>query len=310
MVNRWVAATGAVAGTGAAMLAWGAGVEVRSFRLRAVTVPVLAAGAPPVRVLHISDLHLLPRQERKRRFVHALAGLHPDLVVDTGDHLSAVDGLPALLDTLEPLLSLPGCFVFGSNDYSAPRPRNPVNYLLPDRLQTQPDDDDDIPLPVDQMRAALAGGGWADLNNAAATLDLADGRTVSLAGVDDPHIGLDDLDVLAANPAAGADLAIAVTHAPYRRVLDTAVGAGWPLVMAGHTHGGQLCIPGWGAIVSNCDLPVRQASGLSRWREPFGGTGWLHVSAGLGTSPYAPVRFACPPAATLLTLIAAPTGGT
>ena len=72
---------------------------------------------------------------------------------------------------------------------------------------------------------------------------------------------------------------------------------GFPLILAGHTHGGQLCVPGFGALVTNCDLPRRQAKGLSTRCTP-GDARALHVSAGLGTSPYAPVRFACPPEAT------------
>ncbi|GMA86526.1 hypothetical protein GCM10025868_17760 [Angustibacter aerolatus] len=71
-------------------------------------------------------------------------------------------------------------------------------------------------------------------------------------------------------------------------------------------------MPGYGALVTNCDLDRRRARGLSRWW-PGAGTvspraaaprdaAWLHVSAGLGTSPYTPVRFACRPEATLLTL--------
>jgi predicted MPP superfamily phosphohydrolase len=58
-------------------------------------------------------------------------------------------------------------------------------------------------------------------------------------------------------------------------------------------------VPLYGALVTNCGLDRGRARGLSR----YDGT-WLHVSAGLGTSPYAPVRFACPPEATLLTLVA------
>ena len=76
---------------------------------------------------------------------------------------------------------------------------------------------------------------------------------------------------------------------------------GFPLVLAGHTHGGQLWVPFYGALVTNCDLDPRRAEGLSRHTDST----LLHVSAGLGTSPYAPVRFACPPEATLLTLVAA-----
>jgi predicted MPP superfamily phosphohydrolase len=83
---------------------------------------------------------------------------------------------------------------------------------------------------------------------------------------------------------------------------------GFGLILAGHTHGGQLCVPGFGALVTNCDLPPRQAKGLSVHRadDGSGARSLLHVSAGLGTSPYAPVRFACPPEATLLTLVAGP----
>ena len=74
-------------------------------------------------------------------------------------------------------------------------------------------------------------------------------------------------------------------------------------MLAGHTHGGQVAVPFVGALVTNCDLPLRYAKGLHRWRHDRAET-WLHVSAGLGTSPYAPIRFACPPEATLMTLVA------
>jgi predicted MPP superfamily phosphohydrolase len=125
---------------------------------------------------------------------------------------------------------------------------------------------------------------------------------VELVGTDDPHIYRDRYDEVSGPADRAADLRLGVTHAPYRRVLDGMVRDGFELILAGHTHGGQLCVPGVGALVTNCDLPRQQAKGLSR--HEFGGrTSWLHVSAGLGTSPYAPVRFACPPEATLLTLV-------
>ncbi len=100
------------------------------------------------------------------------------------------------------------------------------------------------------------------------------------------------------------EVAVAVTHAPYRRVIDAMAYDGHDLIMAGHTHGGQVCVPFYGALVTNCDLDTRRVKGLSR-HSAGGHTSWMHVSAGLGTSPYAPVRFACPPEATLLTLTAA-----
>jgi uncharacterized protein len=98
---------------------------------------------------------------------------------------------------------------------------------------------------------------------------------------------------------------IGVTHAPYRRILDDFVDRGADLLLAGHTHGGQVCVPFYGALVTNCDLPREQVKGVSRWTHD-GRTAMLEVSAGLGTSIYAPVRFACRPEATLLTLTARP----
>ena len=107
-----------------------------------------------------------------------------------------------------------------------------------------------------------------------------------------------------AGPPDDADLAVAVAHAPYLRVLDRFTADGYALVLAGHTHGGQLRLPGYGALVTNCDLDPARARGLHR-HSAGGRSAWLHVSAGLGTSPYAPVRFGCRPEATLLTLVPA-----
>ncbi|MGH8823765.1 MAG: metallophosphoesterase [Jiangellaceae bacterium] len=287
--------------TAAGCLAYAAGYEVRAFRLRRFDVPVLSPGSRPLRVLHVSDLHMTPGQDRKKAWVRGLAALEPDLVVNTGDNLAHMQAVPAVLDALEPLLDRPGVFVFGSNDYYAPQMKNPARYLLPgNRASRMPGPD----LPWKELRVGFLDAGWVDLTNARSSL-VVDGRTLAFAGVDDPHRGFDRYaDV--AGPADRADLAIGVTHAPYRRVLDGMTADGYRLLLAGHTHGGQLCVPGWGALVTNCDLDTRRAKGVRR-HPAIGGRGasWLHVSAGLGTSPYAPVRFACFPEATLLTLTAA-----
>ena len=270
--------------------------EAGSYRLRRLEVPVLPAGAAPLRVLHLSDLHLTPRQQRKRRWVSSLAALEPDLVVNTGDNLAHPGAVPAVVDALGRLLDVPGAFVLGSNDYFAPRPKNPAAYLVgPSQVGGRT-----RRLPTGDLVRALTAAGWVDLDNARATLTVR-GLRVDLVGVDDPHLRRDRyLDVAqVANPDAA--VTIGVTHAPYRRVLDAMTRDGADLLLAGHTHGGQLAVPGYGALVTNCDLPTRYAKGLHRWQS-HRRTSWLHVSAGLGTSPYAPVRFACPPEATLLTL--------
>ncbi|MDX6358624.1 MAG: uncharacterized protein QOH37_1678, partial [Nocardioidaceae bacterium] len=117
---------------GAAGIAYAAGIEVRSFALRRVEVPCLPPGHRPIRVLHVSDLHLTPTQDRKQQWLRSLAALEPDLVVNTGDNLAHPDSVPVVLSAFGPLLDVPGVFVFGSNDYYAPTLRNPMWYLLPD----------------------------------------------------------------------------------------------------------------------------------------------------------------------------------
>ncbi len=94
-------------------------------------------------------------------------------------------------------------------------------------------------------------------------------------------------------------------------MLDQFAADGYDLILAGHTHGGQVCLPGGRALVTNCDLEHRSgprgSPGTRRRRPPAPpGSSWLHVSAGVGTSPFAPVRLFCRPEATLLTLVARP----
>jgi uncharacterized protein len=284
-------------------LAYAAGYEVRSYRLRRFEIPVLPPGSQPIRVLHVSDLHMTPNQRSKIDWVRGLAALEPDVVVNTGDNLAHSEAVSAVLYAFEPLLSLPGVFVFGSNDYYSPRPKNPAAYLLPTRGAARVHKPD---LPWQDLRDGLTDAGWLDLTNDRGTLTVAD-RLLSFAGVDDPHLGRDRYNVVSGPPAAGADLAVGVTHAPYLRVLDAMAADQYRLLLAGHTHGGQLCVPGYGALVTNCDLDTGRVKGVSR--HPAAGgpdAAWMHVSAGLGTSPYSPVRFACPPEASLLTLVAAP----
>ena len=304
LTRRLPTGLAAVAGVGVAAVAWST-VEAHWYTLRRVRVPVLAPGSPELRILHVSDLHLTPRQERKVAWVRSLAALDPHMFVDTGDNMAHRDALPPLLHALEPFLGLPGAFVMGSNDYFAPRPKNPARYLTADARHRRLTELER--LPADELAAALRSAGWKDLTNRRDVVEV-DGRTLSLVGVDDPHLDRDRFPVVRGHRPT-ADVRLGVTHAPYRRVLDAMHDDGSDLVLAGHTHGGQLCVPGWGALVTNCDIDTRRAKGLHGWPGPrpdrTGGqdSSWLHVSAGLGTSPFAPVRFACRPEATLVTLV-------
>ncbi|MPY83171.1 MAG: metallophosphoesterase [Actinophytocola sp.] len=298
----------ATAAIGAATLAYAAGIEPTRWTLRTAELPVLSRDARPLRVLHISDLHMLPGHTSKQRWVASLAELEPDLVVNTGDNLSHPAAVPAVLRALGPLLGVPGLFIFGSNDYFGPKPKNPARYLFERgenrKLIHGP------PLPWQDLRAAFIEHGWLDLTHVRTTITVA-GQKLAVAGVDDPHLHYDRYSAIAGRPDASAALRLGITHSPEPRVLDPFASDGYDLVLAGHTHGGQLRVPGLGALVTNCELDRSRARGTSRWSADM----WLHVSAGLGTSPFAPVRFACPPEASLLTLVprgstpAAKTGG-
>jgi predicted MPP superfamily phosphohydrolase len=290
---------GLVGAAGLSCLAYAGLYEVNSYRLRRIRVPVLPAGARPLRVLHISDLHMTPSNRSRQRWVSSLSGLEPDLVIDTGDNLADPDAIPYVTGSLGRLLDAPGVYVWGSNDYYAPSFKNPLAYLLPSRGPRNPGARQ---LPWTDLGRALKESGWIDLNHARSTLEL-HGVRVGLRGVDDAHLGQDRYaEVAGPVDRNEVDVAIGVTHAPYLRVLDAMAADGLDLIVAGHTHGGQVCVPFYGALVTNCDLEPSRAKGLST-HHAGGHEAYLEVSAGLGTSPYAPLRFACAPEATLMTLV-------
>ena len=297
-------ALGAVGAVGVGAAIWGVGIERHLYTVREASAAALAPGSTPVRVLHMSDAHMAPWQHRKQRWLASLAALEPDLIVNTGDNLGHRDGLAGIRRALTPFEGIPGVFVHGSNDVLAPAPRNPLKYFTgPSKGHHDPEQLDTAAMDAfftDEL-------GWHALNNAATRLTVA-GNSIEFLGVDDPHRGWDDVEALRREVASLGDpdvrsSRIAVTHAPYRRVLDDFIDLGADALFAGHTHGGQVCLPGFGALVANCDIPLKQAKGLSRWSHA-GRTVPLNVSAGCGHSIYAPVRFACRPEATLLTLTA------
>ncbi|MFF2022366.1 metallophosphoesterase [Streptomyces sp. NPDC058171] len=302
-----------IAAVGAAGLLYSAGFEARSYRLRRVTVPVLPRGMRPLRVLQVSDIHMVSGQRKKQRWLRSLAGLRPDFVINTGDNLSDPEGVPEVLDALGPLMEFPGAYVFGSNDYYGPTLRNPARYLFEKArgqhgLNGNPPAVGVVRNPWEDLRDGFDAAGWLNLTNTRSTLKLATGVSgveIGLTGLDDPHIKRDRYAQVAGGPDPSVDFSMGVVHAPYLRALDAFAEDGYPLILAGHTHGGQLCIPFYGALVTNCDLDTDRVKGLST-HTAAGRTSHLHVSAGCGTSRYTPVRFACPPEVSLLTLVPAP----
>ncbi|MEX5718336.1 metallophosphoesterase [Geodermatophilus maliterrae] len=298
---RWYTLPSAAVAAGTATLGYASLYERTRWTLRRFDVPVLAPGSAPLTVLHLSDLHMTAGQRSKQEWVASLAALEPDLVVDTGDNLAGADAVGPTLRALDPLLDLPGAFVTASNDYFAPRPKNPFAYFTRTDKRVHGEE-----LPWRDLRDGMTARGWLDLTNATGELTVA-GRRISFAGVDDSHLRRDRYDLVEGPADPTADLRIGLAHSPEPRVLDRFAADGHELLLCGHTHGGQLRVPFYGALVTNCGIDRARARWLHRWAPPAPGRPagtWLHVSAGLGTSPYAPARFACPPEATLLTLTA------
>ena len=268
-----------------------------SYVLRQAEIPILPSGHAPIRVLHFSDLHLTPARSQEIADIKSLIRHKPDIVISNGDFVAHTDAVPTALDALDELLDIPGLYVFGSNDYFAPRFKNPLKYILPDDGKRKHGGE----LPWRDLDDGLSMRGWKNINTSRTTLTI-NGTTIEARGTDDAHLERDDYSRVAGSRGA-CDIAIGVTHAPYLRVIKGMSDDKLDAIFAGHTHGGQVRLPWFGgskALTSNCDLPTWRARGLTK----VDGEPYLHVSAGMGTSPFARIRVASPPEVSLVNLVA------
>lgn len=297
--------------------------------------PHIPTGSHRVRIVHFSDFHLRAGNKKLLRFIESLADVQPDMLVFTGDLICQNEAIEPLLRALEPYRGCPGFYVYGSNDYYQPRIKNPAAYLFRNSNEA-PRARAQLPLSTHMLTDGLDHLGFINLNNSRAQISV-QGITIDAVGVDDPHMNRDRYpertaslnDSLSAH--SSATLYIGLTHAPYTRILNCMSSDGCSMIFAGHTHGGQICLPGYRAIVTNCDLPPHYASGLFPWPEnPKNPTqlenlaepgnpkklgnpqkpgnsensvepiSWVNISAGLGTAPFFPFRTWCPPEACIL----------
>jgi uncharacterized protein len=285
---------------GAVCVAYGVIVERRWFRVNRYRLDILptpgnsapseeSAGADPtggLRVLHLTDLHLVRSDRRMPRF---LAGLpEAEVTVLTGDVLGEPEAVEHAVAALEPVRGRIASFlVLGSNDLFRPTPINYGRYFLRRRRVRLGVRGRGGEL-VEQLRAK----GWTVLRNERADLDLG-GLRAEIVGLEDPHIARHDLrTALRSSPQR---FGIAIVHSPDPAPELAALG--YPLIFAGHTHGGQVRLPLVGALVTNSQLPRRLCRGVIRM-----GPATLSISAGLGQSKFAPFRFLCRPEVSYLDL--------
>ena len=269
-----------------------------AYKVRRTILPLLPKGSSDITILHFSDLHLRPSQKRKIADIKSFINLKPDLVITTGDFLAHKDSVGSVISALDELLDLPGFFVFGSNDYYGPKFKNPFSYLQKDHGERKLGNK----LPWQSLQKKLIKRGWKDLNHNKVKVKV-NGVIVEARGTDDAHLELDNYPLVEGAASKSADISLGVTHAPYERVLAAMAQDKLDLIFAGHTHGGQVRLPWLGgsrSLTTNCDLENWRSRGVTRVNnEP-----WLNVSAGIGMSPYAPIRFACPSEVSLITLTA------
>ena len=277
------------------------GIERHWWAIRRFTVPCLPPGIEPVRILHVSDIHFRGGQGLKRRFLASLAAERPDLIVATGDLLGDPVSVDAIVSALDPIpASIGKLVVLGSNDYYSPTLKNPLRYFWTRAPGSEPSAyKHGGANPWRDLVAGLVARDWTYLSNETTTLPLrtsAGGSVlIDVVGLDDAHIGRAKREAATARSDAGFRLAVA--HSPDS--IRDLVAKDYDLILAGHTHGGQVRLPFYGALVTNCDIPRAWARGLHRAQRS-----WIHVSAGLGTSMYAPFRFSCRPEVSVLTLVA------
>jgi uncharacterized protein len=252
----------------------------------------LAVGpqVPPLDILHISDTHVGSESRSRLKWLAELPdrlGRAPDLVLATGDLIQGDSGIDPLVEVLASLEARLGrFFVFGSHDYYRSSFPSYAKYWTGRRNVGAPHADSD------RLRDSLQEKGWVQLHNRTEFVDTPSGR-VRLAGVDDPYLGRHRTAHL--ERSAEDACAIGLMHSP--ELVSEFTLAGFDLILAGHTHAGQVRVPFVGAVVTNCSLPAPLAGGPHRI-----GDAWLHVSPGLGNGRFSPIRFNCRPEATLLRL--------
>lgn len=232
-----------------------------------VVIPQLPEPFHGLRLLHLSDIHLDMDADILQAMAHRILETDYDLCVITGDFRARTYGAyePAMdaMADLRMHITRPIYAVLGNHDF----------------IEMVPD------LEALEIRVLL---------NESVTIERG-GATIHLAGTDDPHYYRADNLEKAADGIPPDAVAILLTHSP--EIFRNAAHAGFNLMLCGHTHGGQICLPGGIPLTYNADCPRTLGRGAWKWGDLQG-----YTSAGTG-SCVVPVRFNCPPEITVHQLL-------
>lgn len=260
--------------------AYGTLIEPFRLRVRRVQIPVSSwdAADDPVRILHITDLHLRAGDVRRVRMLHGLSHLRPDLLLLTGDLIHGGhrprDELETVLAALAPIRAAHGAYaVLGNHDHVR---RHRIRSWLGQPLRFQ---------DTSALEDTLKTHGIRVLTNTHATVTIR-GKQLTLIGVDDPFYWLDDIGrATAGAPRDGARLLLA--HTP--DIIRTLDDERFDLILCGHTHGGQVRLSEDIVWHTNTRMKLPRNAGLMRMGDHL-----VYCSAGVGVSVL-PVRINCPP---------------
>ncbi len=214
-------------------------------------------------ILQISDLHIDITPGLAEAVVERVQGLDYDLCVVTGDYRWRTSGSDELalaeMQKIVPHLQQPAYAILGNHDF----------------LEFVP--------PVEAM-------GLPFLLNETVVLQRG-GEQIYLSGVDDPHFYETDNLQKAGDIIPPDAVSILLAHSP--EIYRQAAAAGYDVLLCGHTHAGQICLPGRVPLLNNANCPREMVHGPWRFYHTQG-----YTSAGTGSSGV-PVRFFCPPEVTL-----------
>lgn len=264
-------------------------VEPRWHRIMHRTVLLKGASLPPLRILHLSDFHFYPGKTERVKLVHRLAQEAVDLIFITGDLIDTNDGIPISIEALRPLRAKYGVYcTFGNHDYVHVKFHN-IFHVKRRKFDCSKYEKNDI----ERLAGELAGIGIQVLRNQRVTIEV-DGAPVIIAGIDDPYTEHDDIaSTFAGYRKEGPCFVLIHTPDRYQELAEYNVD----MVFSGHTHGGQICLPFYGPIITRTEAPREFAYGLNR----LNGTVYF-TTRGIGSSKRTYPRFNCRPEVNFFTV--------
>lgn len=276
--------TGAALALGYAVYYYASRIESRRYQFEKLRINTAGGGKKLLKVLHLSDLHLSAPETHKIDFLQSITDADYDLVFLTGDIFEDLSGIQYASKLLARQPRLGAYAVLGNHEYYAYTMLQRTIGRLSKRHR-HPKSMRDVTPVIDGLERV----GIRVLRDEAVSLSR---EEIHIVGIDYPNIAEEKLTELV-NDVPDNYLKLGLMHVPEN--MSYMSRAGFHVVFMGHTHGGQVRIPGLGALTSNSELPRSQASGLI-WRDQTA----FHISRGLGADPRTNFRLFCPPAATLI----------